>query len=213
MNILFTIIFSSFIVLNMNTPTIQSTVAGEYYLQGVMETASGFKLNEDSTFQFFFMYGAMDRMGEGKWSVSGDSIIFNSRKKPVHDYALVKSERGEADSIVIRMADANEMLSRYLFCIIKGGGIEQEAAFESDGTVRFSPQPLDSITLLFEFAPEKISTFNITSKDHHYFEFRSEPWIMEIFFENFKLNYEGDHLSGAHPLLNGSSFNYKKSGY
>ena len=49
----------------MNTPTIQSTVAGEYYLQGVMETASGFKLNEDSTFQFFFMYGAMDRVGEG----------------------------------------------------------------------------------------------------------------------------------------------------
>lgn len=213
MKILFTIIFTSFISTAMNTSTIQSTVAGEYYLQGVMETASGFKLNEDSTFQFFFMYGAMDRMGEGKWSVSGDSIIFNSRKKPSHDYAFVKSERGGSDSIVIRMTDANEMMSHYLYCKINGGGMEQEAAVESDGSVHFSPQPLDSITILFEFAPEKISTFTIAAKDHHYFEFRSEPWIMEIFFENFKLNYGGDHLNGSHPLLNGSSFTYKKPGY
>jgi hypothetical protein len=213
MNVFFAIIYSSFIVSAMKTPTIQSTVSGEYYLQGVMETASGFKLNEDSTFQFFFMYGAMDRAGEGTWSVQGDSVIFNSRKKPLHDYALVKSERGEADSIVIRMTDANEMMSHYLYCIIKGGGIEQQAAFENDGTVRFAAQPLDTITLLFEFAPEKISMFNISPKDHHYFEFRSEPWIMEVFFENFRLGYAGDHLSGAHPMLNGASFTYKKSGY
>jgi hypothetical protein len=213
MNTTIAIIISSFIATTMNIPTIQSTVAGEYYLQDVMETASGFKLNADSTFQFFFMYGAMDRVGEGGWSVKGDSIIFNSRKKPAHDYALVKSEPGEADSIVIRISDANEMMSHYLYCIIRGGGIEQEAAFEKDGTVRFAAQPLDSITILFEFAPEKMSVFDITQKDHRFFEFRSEPWIMEIFFENFKLNYGGDHLSGTHPLLNGASFTYRKKGY
>ena len=213
MNVLFAIIISGFIVSAMKAPTIESTVAGEYYLQGVMETASGFKLNEDSTFRFFFMYGAMDRAGEGTRSVKGDSIIFNSRKKPAHDYALIKSEAGEADSIVIRMKDASEMMSRYLYCVIKGGGIEQQAAFENDGTVRFAAQPLDSISLLFEFAPEKESTFHIAQKDHHQFEFRAEPWIMEIFFENFKLNYGGDHLSGSHPLLNGALFTYRKSGY
>jgi hypothetical protein len=32
-----------------------SSPVGEYYLRGVMETACGFKLNEDSTFQFFFL--------------------------------------------------------------------------------------------------------------------------------------------------------------
>lgn len=207
------ILLPGFIMTTMKAPTIQSTVAGEYYLQGVMETASGFKLNEDGTFQFFFMYGAMDRVGEGTWSVQADSVVLNSRKKPTHDYALVKSEKGDADSIVIRMADANQMMSHYLYCIIKGGGIEQEAQFESDGTVSFAAQPVDTITILFEFAPEKMSAFTIQQKDHHYFEFRSEPWIMEVFFENFHLAYAGDHLSGAHPLLNGNSFTYKKSGY
>ena len=29
-------------------------IAGQYYLEGVRETASGFKLNEDSSFEFFF---------------------------------------------------------------------------------------------------------------------------------------------------------------
>jgi hypothetical protein len=210
---LFIILLSGFIMSAMKAPTIQSTVAGEYYLQGVMETASGFKLNEDSSFQFFFSYGAMDRMGEGTWSVQGDSVVLNSRKQPAYDYALVKSEKGDADSIVIRMADANEMMSHYLYCIIKGGGMEQQSPFESDGTVRFAAQPIDTITLLFEFAPEKISAFTIQQKDHHYFEFRSEPWIMEVFFNDFHLAYKGDHLSGAHPMLNGSTFSYRKSGY
>jgi hypothetical protein len=213
MKVSLTIIFSCFIVTAMKSPTVQSTIAGEYYLQGVMETASGFKLNADSSFQFFFMYGAMDRYGRGQWSVQGDSVILTSTQRQTHDFALEKSEKGESDSVTIRMSDANEMLSRYLLCIIKGGGIEQQAEFDAEGTARFAVQPLDTITILFEFAPEKISRFNISQKEHHHFEFRSEPWIMEVFFDNFKLSYAGDHLAGANPLLNGSAFTYRKSGY
>ena len=33
----------------------QKNLAGEYYLQGVMEIASGFKLNADSSFEFYFL--------------------------------------------------------------------------------------------------------------------------------------------------------------
>lgn len=210
MHFVFTIIFSGLILSTLKTPVIQSTIAGEYYLQGVMETASGFKLNPDSSFQFFFIYGAVDRMGEGSWTVKDDIITFNSSKKPAHDYALVKSEAGKSDEIVIRMNDANEMMSRYLYCIIKGDGKEQQSPFEDNGTVRFAAQPLDTISILFEFAPEKISTFNIVQKDHRYFEFRSEPWIMDVFFQDFKLDYKGDHLQGAHPLLNGVSYTFQK---
>src|SRR5688572_25938295 len=121
MKVSLTIIFSCFITTAMKSPTVQSTIAGEYYLQGVMETASGFKLNADSSFQFFFMYGAMDRYGKGKWSVQGDTVIMTSTQQQTHDFALEKSEKGESDSITIRISDANEMLSRYLLCVIKGG--------------------------------------------------------------------------------------------
>jgi hypothetical protein len=45
------------------------TIAGEYHLQGVMETASAILLKPDHTFEIFFSYGAMDRQGSGKWAL------------------------------------------------------------------------------------------------------------------------------------------------
>jgi hypothetical protein len=47
-----------------------------------METASGFKINEDSSFEFYFSYGALDRYGSGKWNIKNDSIILNSKLFP-----------------------------------------------------------------------------------------------------------------------------------
>ena len=41
----------------------KNSLAGEYYLKAVMETASGFNPHSDSTFEFFFSYGALDRYG------------------------------------------------------------------------------------------------------------------------------------------------------
>jgi hypothetical protein len=46
----------------------QATIPGEYYLRGVTEVGSGFLIKADSTFEFFFSYGALDRMGSGKWN-------------------------------------------------------------------------------------------------------------------------------------------------
>jgi hypothetical protein len=52
----------------------QASLAGEYYLQGVMETGSGLLLREDGTFEWFFTYGALDLGARGKWSRAGDGI-------------------------------------------------------------------------------------------------------------------------------------------
>ena len=48
--------------------TLNLSPVGEYHLTGVMETASGIRINQDSTFDFYFSYGAIDREGHGKWS-------------------------------------------------------------------------------------------------------------------------------------------------
>jgi hypothetical protein len=60
----------------------KNTMAGEYSLSGVMETASAIQLNEDSTFRFYFSYGALDRYGSGKWSVHEKNIILDSKPYP-----------------------------------------------------------------------------------------------------------------------------------
>jgi hypothetical protein len=69
-------------ILEINAQAKHSLLAGEYYLRGEPETASGFKLNEDSTFEFFFSYGALDRYGKGHWQVKDDSLVFNSGQSP-----------------------------------------------------------------------------------------------------------------------------------
>lgn len=197
----------------MNAQTATLSAAGEYYLHGVMETASGFKLNKDGTFQFFFSYGALDRFGSGKWTSTGDHIILNSENKHPRDFALVRSEKQNGDNITIKITDSNTHLLRYVYGMIATGETRQQGAADTDGRMVFTPQKVDSISLVFEFCAEKQSVFPIPANGHNYFEFRIEPWIMEVYFENFDLHITEDGLEGSHPLLaENRKYNYEKAG-
>jgi len=146
----------------MNAQTATLSPAGEYYLNGVMETASGFKLDKNGTFQFFYAYGALDRYGSGKWTSKGDHVILNSEKKHPLDFALIRSEKRSGDSITIKITDANTQLLRYVYGIIAADGkVTQQSAADSEGLMTFAPQKMDSIYLIFEFCPEKQSEFAI----------------------------------------------------
>ncbi len=183
---------------------------GEYYLRGVMETASGFKLNADSTFEFFYSYGALDRYGSGKWKQVNGNIIFESRPRPEKDFALVKSEKSPGNFTTIRIIDNNENILRYVDAVIKNGISLLEKSTDNDGIVRIPKQPVDSVALLFRFCPDRYSTFKIPDKEHNYLEFRFEPWIAEVFFEKFNLKFENNKLTGRHPLMRGEAFVYEK---
>lgn len=195
----------------MEAQTKAPSVVGEYYLTGVRETACGFKLNGDSSFQFFFSYGALDRFGEGRWTAKGNTISFNSKLKREHDFALLKSSAGPANKIIIEFKEMNEFLQSHVYCKIKGGGKEQEGMTDSHGSIVFEAQPIDSIELILEFCPEKKSVFIIPAGNHHSFEFKPEPWLMEVFFQDFTLTLDKDELVGGHPLSNETSFRYEKN--
>jgi hypothetical protein len=55
-------------------PATQAKLAGDYHLDGVMETGSGLRLKDDGTFEWFFTYGALDLAAHGKWARAGDGI-------------------------------------------------------------------------------------------------------------------------------------------
>jgi hypothetical protein len=185
----------------MNAQPATSSLAGEYYLRGVMETASGFKLNTDSTFQFFFSYGSLDRYGSGKWTSKNDHVTLNSEIKHPRDFALVRSMKKPGDHITIKILDANPHLLHYMYGLISSGYSGQQDTADADGQMTFRPQKLDTIVLLFEFCPEKQSVFTIPGGSDNYFEFRIEPWIMEVYFDNLDLQITENGLEGSHPLL------------
>jgi hypothetical protein len=184
---------------------------GEYYLRGVMETASGFRLNSDSTFQFFFSYGALDREGQGTWKQEGSSIVFNSTKTNGQDYALAKSGKRTGNGITIVISGANAQFKRLVQARVVENGREEQAEADENGVMHFRSSHADTVELFFELCPEKSSLFKIENNTHNYFEFRFEPGIMDVSFNNFRLNVHPEQLTGPHPLMTNKTFTYTKA--
>ncbi|MEP7257128.1 MAG: hypothetical protein ABI687_02045 [Flavitalea sp.] len=188
------------------------TMTGEYYLTGVMETASGFLLQPDSTFKFYYTYGALDRFGEGKWSLKeNNKLELNSRPRPEKDFALITAKKIPGDFITIRIVDNNSMLLRYIDCAVGNAARSQKAISTNDeGIALFRKDDAATIGLLFRLCPDRAATFKIEDPSLNYFEFRFEPWITEVFFDKFQLDIQEEQLIGKHPLLMGEKYTYLK---
>jgi len=186
-----------------------NTVTGEYYLRAVMETASGFKLEPDSTFQFFFSYGALDRGGKGTWHQKDGQIIFNSMPGS-KGFALINSNTTDDDKITIKITDANPSLRSHVYALLKSGEKQSEEFTDKDGLISFPKQQVDSITLILEFCPEKVFVFVNDNKQHNHFEFRFEKDMMEVFFNQLNLTLTEDGMEGQHPLLREGIYKFEK---
>jgi hypothetical protein len=188
-----------------------SEIAGEYYLRGVMETASGLRLNADSSFEFFYSYGALDRQGKGKWQLQKNLIILNSSPKPKSDFALIKSEEIKGDSIFVKITDNNNMVLRYVKCDFQIGNQIISANTDAAGRASIPQTKFESLELIFTICPDRPTVFVDLNKNHNYFEFRFEKWICEVVFKDLKLRIDKNGLTGQHPLLAGDSFSYIKN--
>jgi hypothetical protein len=52
-----------------------ASLAGHYYLDGIMETGSELLLRDDGRFQWYFTYGALDLAAEGCWQREGTNVV------------------------------------------------------------------------------------------------------------------------------------------
>ena len=199
------------VLLQLNTSTYsQNSVSGEYYLRGAgPEIASGFMLKPDSTFQFFFSYGALDREGEGKYSLDNNHVIFNSRPKPSTEFELIKNKIVSSDSTFIKIIDNNAVLVRYIVALLKFADTTIEENANEVGEIIVAKKGVESISLKLEFCPEKNSVFKV-AQGENYFQFKMKPTIMEVFFENFQLALDKKSLRGRHPLLDEKEYTYEK---
>lgn len=186
-------------------------MTGEYYLSGVREVGSGIKLNDDATFEFFFSYGALDRMGQGTWKQQGNQITLTSRPRPPKDFALITSKTIPGDKLTIRIVDPNKQLLHYVEYAVKNGTNIQRGTTNSEGEVRITQPSAEAISLRFELCPDRYSVFQIDNKAHNYFEFRFEPWIAEAFFDNVTYTLTETGFEGPHPLLEpGKTYSFER---
>lgn len=195
----------------MEAQTKTVSAAGEYYLQGVMEMASGFKLNDDSSFQFFFSYGALDREGSGRWSLDGNTVILNSTGKSPEDFTLIKSATVAEAPFSIRVTGLPPAFFSYVYAKLKSGENSKTVKADKNGIITFNTNHAESIELLFELCPEKKFVYKVENSAVNYLEFKMEASITNMRFENFRLECSPGELKGPHPLITEKSFVYKKA--
>jgi hypothetical protein len=56
------------------------SLAGHYYLQGVMEVGSELLLKADGRFQYMLAYGALDELASGCWTRHGGMVTLYANK-------------------------------------------------------------------------------------------------------------------------------------
>jgi hypothetical protein len=182
---------------------------GEYYLDGVREVGSGFRFKEDNTFEFFFSYGAIDRMSTGTWAQKGDSVILNTPRKPATDFILANARQQSKKQVIIRVKDENPMILGYIYCRLETtDGTLLEAYSDKEGVITFDKVEVKSISLLHELWADRLSEFRVEQPGHNYFEFTIARWITDVEFVDLALHIRKDGLTGRHPLLQGDKFNY-----
>ncbi len=184
---------------------------GEYHLLGVREVASGFQFNADKTFNFYFVYGALDRLASGTWEQQGDKLILNSPRKPDNDFMLVKSRKTSGRTVTIQVKDPNTIMLNPIYCEIQTPNGPLQAQSDSAGRIPFETASVQSIALIHGYWPDRYSRFEVTTPSANYFEFTIAPHIMDVEFHDLTLTITGKDLVGMHPLLDADDLRYVRA--
>ena len=189
---------------------VKDTIPGEYYLQGVMETSSAILLKPDHSFEIYYSYGSIDRQGSGRWKMENNRIILNSRPWPKNDFKLVTRQSTADELTTVKITTGNEQLLPYFEVMIRAADGEKKGNTNANGIYQTPRVKANKIEIFFTLCPERYSTIPVTSDDN-YFEFKVEPWMVEIFLDNVILSVSNEGLTGEHPLLKGNEFLYTKA--
>ncbi len=188
----------------MKPHTNQPRIEGNYFLTGVHEIASVLVLKPDHTSNFLYTYGAVDRTGRGGWKIALDDstkVVLCSKSRPVADFALVKKTITPDDHTLIRISDRHPGILRHITVRLHTRHGIKDKFTDAQGTVLIERQPLQKIELMFELYPDRFSCFDIGDQRLSHFEFRFEPWITDIFFENLTIAIGHNRLTTGYKGL------------
>ena len=176
-------------------------ITGEYRLRGNHEMVAAFKFNEDSSFEFYFIYGAVDRMSSGTYKVENGKVILKANKLPGKDFT-VKEQKNFGPGTTVKITDKNSALQQRVLCIFKKGSEQQEAYSDSKGLAHSTLTNCDTVMVMHLLFPDVPTTIKSGNDDKfNYFEVALNPSLAELSFQGFSLAIEGDTLTGSLPYI------------
>lgn len=196
----------------MKKTTAGTSLAGEYLMDGPRGVHTGIRLSNDHHFLFFYSQAGVERTARGSWyQQDEDTLVLDTGTPPGDDFALTEERLLYGSDIRVGVQAENPVLHTHVLCRIEGGGRSQQLRGSRNGVFTFSPQSVESITLVFDYCPEKKTVFKPLHAFNQ-FDFHFQPWIMDVYFRHWQLQLHGRLLKGSHPLLNGDQWSFKPAG-
>ncbi|MDQ3017571.1 MAG: hypothetical protein M3R25_12740 [Bacteroidota bacterium] len=183
----------SIISITIDMSTAQS-IAGDYNLVGIQDAAGGFRFTKEGRFEFFFIYGVVDRIATGTYTLDGNSIKLKSDKTPGEDF-LVLSQSKQGNQYVIQAMDPNEYLLRNIICIYYINGQENVAYSDEQGKITIDETLIGRILLVQELFPDVPSVIKDESNSNNHFEVTLSPTLSQVSFKGIDLTLNGKDLT------------------
>jgi hypothetical protein len=85
-----------------------ASLAGHYYLHGVMEVGSEFELRADGRFDYMLAYGALDELASGCWSRKGGVVTLKAAK-----FETSMEDPGKFERLELTVAPGGKLKRRF----------------------------------------------------------------------------------------------------
>lgn len=175
----------------------KTNISGEYHLTGVPEMASAFRFTPDGQFEFFWIYGAADRMAKGTYSVSGDTIRLKSEKEAGDDFEI-KAQHTDEPGYTIRVIDPNSILASNVRCIYFVNGEQLEEFTNNEGLIKIDAPKCEKIYVQHALYPDIATLIKEDADENNYFELKLKPILQQVSFKGVDFFIKDNHIT-CHP--------------
>jgi len=177
------------IILLLHLPFIamaQQNLSGEYSLRGKHEMASAFLFKEDKTFEFYFVYGAVDRVAKGTYEVVEDTIKLKSDKVPGQDFEI-KQQKKQGNGYHMAFTAPNVYLLNNIKAFCFKGEERFEFETDKDGRIEIPQDHFDKIYVQHLLFPDIVTQIKDEQNENNYFELALKPSLSEVSFKGIDL--------------------------
>lgn len=182
-----------FLIMQNTIGMAQADFSGEYYLTGIHEMAAGFKFTKDGHFQFYYSYGAVDRVAEGTYLIEGNTLKLKSNKEPGKDFTIQKQNK-QGSGYTIKVVHPNKALVRNIKCVLFVGTEKTETYTNSDGEVHSNLPKADKIYLQHGLYPDIVTQIKDETNTNNYFEVALNPLLEKVSFKGIDFSIDGKVL-------------------
>lgn len=172
----------------------QSTLSGEYALTAMREMASAFLFGENQSFEFYYVYGAVDRHAKGSYEIHGDTVRLKSLKIPGNDFSISLQKKVDS-KCQLKFQAPNPYLVKHIKCMAFYGERREDFETDDDGIIMIPGVLPDKIFVQHQLYPDIPTLIKDVGNENNYFELTLQQSLIEVSFKGIDLFIRGEELT------------------